>query len=170
MISEIVELYEFNRWANQRILDAVTALSSEQFARDLKSSFPSVRDTLVHVLGADWIWLSRWQGVSPTQTPDWGLTTLASIRSRWEQIENERTAFLERLTPDALHGVLEYRTLKGDPFSNPLWQLLRHVVNHSTYHRGQITTMLRQLGAPTVSTDLVQFYRERVVSMAGRPA
>ena len=168
MISEILELYEFNRWANQRMLNAVMALSEEQFTRDLKSSFPSVRETLVHLVGADWIWLSRWKGVSPTQAPDWNLATLDAIRAQWDEIERERMAYLEQLTPDALHEVLSYRTLKGDPFSNPLWQLLRHVVNHSSYHRGQITTMLRQLGAPTVTTDLILFYRERLVPAAGR--
>jgi uncharacterized damage-inducible protein DinB len=170
MIGEIHELFEFNRWANQRMLDAVAALSVEQFTRDLKSSFPSVRDTLVHLVGADWIWLSRWLGTSPASMPgDWDMSTLEAIRARWAQIEHERTALLERLTPEALHSMLAYRTIRGDPFANPLWQLLRHVVNHSTYHRGQITTMLRQLGMPAVSTDLVLFYRERVVPEAARP-
>ena len=108
---------------------------------------------------------------APTQArTDWDLSTLDGIRTHWDEIERQRTEYLEQLTPDALHDVLSYRTLKGDPFSNPLWQLLRHVVNHSTYHRGQVTTMLRQLGAATVSMDMIVFYRERLIPAAGRSA
>ncbi len=157
------ELFEFNRWANQRMLEAVAALNEEQFTRDLRSSFPSVQATLAHIVGADWIWLSRWLGTSPTGTPpEWDLSTLSGIRAQWDIIEKQRASFLDSLTPEALQRSLPYWTLKGEPFSNPLAQLLRHVVNHSTYHRGQVMTMLRQLGMPAISTDLVLFYRERL--------
>ncbi|MGH7505317.1 MAG: DinB family protein [Longimicrobiales bacterium] len=161
MIEEIRELYTYNHWANGRILDATAELSLEELTRDLGSSFPSVRDTLAHMLGAEWIWLSRWMGVSPAGTPaSWDLSTHAAIRDRWRTVEEERSAFLGAQTAASLQRVIEYRNTAGEPFASPLWQMLRHVVNHASYHRGQITTMLRQLGRSAAATDLIVFYRQ----------
>jgi uncharacterized damage-inducible protein DinB len=169
MIEEIRELYAYNHWANGRMLDATADLPHEELTRDLGSSFPSVRDTLTHMLGAEWIWLSRWMGVSPSGVPvSWDLSTHAAIRDRWRAVEEERSAFLDAQTGASLERVIEYRNTAGEPFSNPLWQMLRHVVNHASYHRGQITTMLRQLGRPAATTDLIVFYRERATKH-GKP-
>lgn len=161
MLPEIRELYAYDRWANRRLLHAVAALSPEAFARDLGSSFPSVRDTVAHVLAAEWVWLRRWKGTSPTGTPeDWDLSTLEAIRTRWREVESEQEAFVSDLEDEDLRRVVSYRNTRGEPFESTLAQMLRHVVNHSTYHRGQVVTMLRQLGAEPPSTDLIQFYRE----------
>lgn len=162
MLEEIRELYVYNRWANQRLLEAAAQLSDEAFTRHLGGSFPTVQGTLSHILGAEWIWLTRWLGDSPTGPPAaWDLSTLAGIRSEWERVERERDAFLAGLDEGALAGVVAYRNLRGEPFAQPLGQLLRHVVNHSSYHRGQVATQLRQLGVAVPATDLVVFYRER---------
>lgn len=161
MVEEIRQLYAYNRWANRRILGAAARLGPKELGRDLGNSFPSIRDTLAHVLGAEWIWLSRWQGVSPSGPPaSWDLSTIEALRARWTEVEREQEAFIVALTDDALGRMITYRNLKGDTFTGPLWQMLRHVVNHSTYHRAQVVTMLRQLGAEAVGTDLIQFYRE----------
>ncbi|MBI4544743.1 MAG: DinB family protein [Gemmatimonadetes bacterium] len=169
MVEEICELYEFNRWANARVLEATAGLSGEQFTKDLRSSFTSVRDTLVHILGAEWIWLSRWKGVSPGGLPAaWEFPTWEAVRDRWREVETEQTAFVAGLVEESLQQVIAYRNTKGEPFAYPLWQMLRHVVNHSTYHRGQVITMLRQLGAAAVATDLLRFYDEK--SRAAAPA
>lgn len=156
-------LYEFNSWANHRILDACAALTPEQFTKDLGSSFPSVRDTLAHIYGAEWIWLERWNGRTPTgglpaaaDFPD-----LASLRARWVEHERELNAFVSALTNDKLNAELETRTLDGTRYAQPLWQMMQHVVNHGSYHRGQVTAFLRQLGHKAVATDLIRFYRER---------
>ena len=162
MIEEVRELYAYNRWANDRILEAVAMLDAEAFGRDLGSSFPSVRDTLVHVLGAEWVWLSRWQGTSPTGLPGgWKLTTLAEVRSRWAEVTRDQLAFVAGLKEADLTVAVSYRNTRGESFTNTMGQMLRHVVNHSSYHRGQVVTMLRQLGAEAVSTDLIKFYREQ---------
>lgn len=156
---ELQDLYAFNRWANEEILAAATGLSSEHLNRDLGSSFPSVLTTLAHVAQSDWIWLQRWGGVSPTAPPAWDVSTLPALRGHWVTVQDQREALLASLDDAALDRPIAYRNLAGVASTNPLWQLLRHVVNHSTYHRGQVTTMLRQLGAATVSTDLVRWYR-----------
>ncbi|MBI3663540.1 MAG: DinB family protein [Acidobacteria bacterium] len=159
---EIQLLYEYDAWANRRVLDAASALTPEQFTRDLGSSFPSVRDTLAHIMGGQWIWLERWQGRTPTGLPAAeDFPDLPSLRKRWEEVEADLLAFVRGLTAERLVSVSEYKTLTAGTFACPLWQMLQHLVNHGTYHRGQATTLLRQLGAKSVSTDLSLFYRER---------
>jgi uncharacterized damage-inducible protein DinB len=158
-------LYEFNSWANHRILEACAPLTPEQFTRDLGSSFPSVRDTLAHIYGAEWIWLERWRGRTPSGLPTAAdFPDLAALRARWQPLEQELRAFVAALDNDQLHADLETRTLDGTRYAQPLWQMMQHVVNHGTYHRGQITAFLRQLGHTAVSTDLIRFYRERAAS------
>ena len=161
-LAEVQELFAFHRWANARLLDAAGGLGAEDFARDLGSSFPSVRETLVHLLSADWIWLERWHGRSPTAGPGWdAVATHAELRARWAEFECDQRAFLEGLSEADLDRVVPYRALSGAAFANPLGELLRHVVNHGTYHRGQVATLLRQLGVQPPQTDLILYYRER---------
>jgi uncharacterized damage-inducible protein DinB len=161
-LDEIRELYDYNAWAMRRMFDATDALSEEEFTRDLKNSFPSIRDTLVHTVGAEWVWLTRWRGTSPTSFPEAAaLMTNADVRSRWEEIQRDRDSYLASLTEASIDATLTYTNFAGKQFTFPLWQMLRHVVNHCSYHRGQITTMLRQLGHPAVSTDLILMYQER---------
>jgi len=158
-VERIRALYEFNRWANAAVLDAVSALRPEDWTRDLKNSFPSVRDTLVHILWAEWIWLRRWKGVSPKSVFDpTEFATVDLLRTRWIEVEHEQADFVTGLNEESLSTVIEYVNTRGESFAYPLWQMLQHVVNHSTYHRGQITMMLRQLGATPVATDFLVFY------------
>jgi uncharacterized damage-inducible protein DinB len=159
---DIITLYDYNGWANGRILGAVEPLTPEAFLRDLKNSFPSMRDTLTHILGAEWIWLRRWHGESPSQIlPATDFPSVASLKDRYGSVEKERRAFLEGLSEERLAQPFQYKDIAGNAHSLLLVQSLQHVVNHGTYHRGQITTMLRQLGATPVSTDLARFYLER---------
>lgn len=160
-IDEIMELYQFNAWAARRMFESTSGLPEDQLTRDLGSSFPSVRDTLAHIVGSEWVWLSRWQGTSPTALPA-GAQALghSQIARWWEEIETNRRAFLLALTPATLDRDINYTNFAGQPLAFPLWRQLRHVVNHSTYHRGQITTMLRQLGHPPVATDMIRMYQE----------
>ena len=160
MTGEIQGLYAYNRWVNNRFLDATAELSAEEFDRDLRSSFPSVKATLEHILEAEWIWLERWHGVSPTEVPPWDTSTHAALRAQWQLIEQDQLAYVSTLTDEQLCSVIDYRSFASQPFSQPLWQLMRHVVNHSTFHRGQLATMLRQLGYPVPVSDLVAYYRQ----------
>ncbi len=158
---EVRTLYTYNSWASGRVLRACAPLSAEQFTQNVVSSFPSVRDTLAHIMLAEWLWLERWQGRSPG-FPSEQFADLASLRARWQRIDSDLNAHVRGLSAADLDRVVEYKNTKGNAFSNPMWQMLQHVVNHGTYHRGQITTMLRQVGATPVTTDLIAFYREQV--------
>jgi uncharacterized damage-inducible protein DinB len=164
---EMRALFAFNAWANQKMLGAAEALTTEQFTKPLGSSFSSVRDTLAHVCGVEWVWLERLQGRSPASIPDakeYG--TVEALRVRWTELEARLLAYVGRLSQAELDEVVEYKTLSFGLAQNPRWQIMQHVVNHGTYHRGQVTTMLRQLGAKSVGTDLILFYRERNAATA----
>jgi uncharacterized damage-inducible protein DinB len=156
-------LLDYHYWARDRLLEAVAPLAPEQFTRDLGSSFRSVRDTLTHIYFAEWAWHLRWIGQSPAAPLALDMfADVAALREAWEKHEATVRAFLERTGEDGLSRVIEYRLISGQPGASILWQMLQHVVNHATYHRGQVTTMLRQLGAtPPKSMDLIVFYRER---------
>src|SRR5271170_5413155 len=163
--TEMVTLYEYNAWANRRALEAAGALSNEQFTKQMGSSFSSVRETLTHIYGGERVWLERFQGGSPSSFPDdSGLTDVSKLKASWAEFEAKQLGFVRGLTAADLDRVMDYQTFRFGTYSNPLWQSMQHVVNHGTYHRGQITTMLRQLGAQPILTDLMHFYRERATA------
>jgi uncharacterized damage-inducible protein DinB len=165
---EIRPLYEYNAWANQRSLAAAQKLTVEQFPKPMGSSFSSIRDTLAHIYGAEWIWLERFQGRSPSALPNMSqFPDVQTLREAWLVHEERLLAFVAGLTQADLDRTMEYKTLKFGVYSNPLWQSMLHVVNHGTYHRGQVTTLLRQLGAQPVLLDLMHFYRERSTGTNG---
>jgi uncharacterized damage-inducible protein DinB len=154
-------LFNFNAWADRRILDACGSLNNEQFTRSLGSSFSSVRDTVVHLYGAEWVWNERFEGRSPTAlVAGGGFPDLAAIRPKLEEMDQYYINYVSKITQPELDRVIHYRSFAGDDFSNPLWQSLHQLTNHASYHRGQIVTMLRQLGVKPVSTDLIMYYRE----------
>jgi len=160
-LERLDDLYRYNQWANTRILDAAVPLSREEFVSPIPSSFPSVRDTLVHVLWAEWIWLQRWKGESPKVVFLAGdYSDAGAIRSRWIELQAEQADFFRSLDAAALTRTVRYVNLRGETWEYPLWKQMLHVVNHSSYHRGQAATMLRQLGRTPPSTDLLVFYDE----------
>ena len=165
--SDLRTLLDYHYWARDRVLDAAALLTPEQFTKDLGSSFTSVRDTLAHIMFGQWIWLERWQGRMPTKLPSAeDFTDLASLRKRWAEIETNLQTFVRGLTPEQIAAVSEYKTQTAGTLKSPLGHMLQHLVNHGTYHRGQVTTMLRQLGAKSLSTDMSLFYRERGAAAA----
>jgi uncharacterized damage-inducible protein DinB len=165
---DIQLLYEFDRWANNRVLQSVAALSAEEFTRDLGGSFRSVRDTLVHIVGCEWAWLRCWKEPSPTSdfvTDIWAKNSalfnpnafpdLAAVQSKWAEVEREQVEFVARVTNESLGRMIPVRT-----FQISLAHLMQHLANHSTYHRGQVALMMRQLTAEPCATDFAMFMME----------
>lgn len=162
---EMRVLYDYNAWANRRHLEAASKVTTEEFLRPMGSSFGSLRDTLAHIYGGEVIWLERFQGNSPAALLDvTQFQDLPSLREKWLGHEARLLAFVGNLKQEDLNRVMEYNTLKFGVYRNPLWQSMQHVVNHGTYHRGQATTLLRQLNAQPILTDLMHFYRERATA------
>ena len=155
-------LLNYHYWARDRVLAAVEQLDAETFTAPRESSFSSIRDTLAHTYFAEWAWYSRWQGHSPSTFPALDqFADVASLTTAWRETERQVRAFIEPMSDTELTRVIEYRLLSGAEAASPIWQMVQHVVNHASYHRGQVTTMLRQAGAkPAKSMDLIAFYRE----------
>jgi len=159
-LKSINELFNYNYWARDCQLQACATLTEEQFLRSLGGSFTSVRDTLVHMVGAEWIWLERWRRrspqamMSPAEFP-----ALSNISAKWRDVEHEMHEYLATLNEQALGESLTYMSQKGDKFTYELWRQMVHVVNHQSYHRGQVATMLRQLGATPPAVDFLPGYR-----------
>jgi uncharacterized damage-inducible protein DinB len=183
--ADVRTLYAYNRWANRRMFSVLEKLRDEQFTATMQSSFPSIQESVLHILAAEWLWLKRWKGSSPratagdtSQASAMGsamsnggvavdtLATLSGLRSFAASIEQERQEFLLSLSDEALLARLKYTDMGGKEFSMPLAYLLQHLVNHGTYHRGQVTTLLRQAGAETVAFDLLFFIREQEAEAA----
>jgi len=162
---EIQLLYDYNDWANRRSLSAAGKLSREQFLQPLGNSFSSIRDTLAHIYGAEVLWLERFHGRSPSALPSAAdFPDIATLQDTWVKHSRQLIAFVQGLTQADLDREMEYKTLRFGIYRNPLWQSMQHLVNHGTYHRGQVTTLLRQLGAQPILTDLMHFYRERATN------
>ena len=162
-LTDIHLLYEYNYWANHRILGVVETLTPEQFTKDLNSSYGGIHGTLVHIMGGEEIWLKRWKGDSPSaiRKPE-EFPTFNALRNHWDMVEQEMMSFCNMLKTDEDIGkILTYKDIKGNQYSQLLWQMMQHLANHSTYHRGQAVTMLRQLGVKPIGTDLITFYREK---------
>lgn len=162
-IQDLRTLLDYHYWARDRMLAALLPLTPEEYTRELGSSFTSIQDTLGHVYSAEWAWHQRWIGVSPTsQLPRETFPDVATVRDLWAKTETDVRGFLESLGEGGIDRAIDYKTLTGDAGSSVFWHMLQHVVNHASYHRGQLTTMLRQLGRPAPeSMDLIRFYRTR---------
>jgi uncharacterized damage-inducible protein DinB len=160
---DLILLIDYHYWARDRMLEAVATITPEQIVRPMGNSFSSVRDTVAHLCAAERIWITRLKGEKPQGFPmSDHLPDVDAGRKEWVELENEMREQLAKLGPEAVERTFEYQDLRGNDQSDVLWQILQHVVNHGTYHRGQITTMLRQLdAAPPKPMDLIAFHRER---------
>ena len=121
-------------------------------------SFRSIRDVVAHVVSVEWVWLERWRGVSPSDIPDWAVSgDLSVLLHHLADVQARRAMFFGELSDSTLHLQVAFRYISGDAGCHPLHDLLIHVVNHSTYHRGQVASMLRQVGAVPPPTDFIVF-------------
>lgn len=168
-LSDIRRLFDYTEWANDLAMDAAAKLSDADLRRDVSISHKSIFGTLLHMAGAEWIWLERWHGRSPAKAEAWSMWTTEScadldvLKGRWRELIHRRTQFISGLDGERLNSELTFRLLSGDPSSMPLVDQMQHVVNHATMHRGQVVGMIRQLGIDPPSTDLL-FYLRREIS------
>jgi len=163
-LSTLQELFVYNYWARDRQLEACEALTAEQFLRPMGNSFASLRDTLAHLLGAEWIWLERWRGRSPQALPPvTDYPTLTALREAWGPVEQGVRDYLSGLSEEAFAGRFSFTNAKGETWTYPVWRSLLHVSNHQTYHRGQVTMFLRQLGVSPPALDVTAADRAGVL-------
>ena len=141
---------------------ALSAAPSDQVGQDRGSSFKSLFDTLNHVYLAELVWLRRVQGdrdarIDQLKTP----ADLSELGQAWPEVHGSWIEWARPLSGDDLQQPLTLRNMKGAETQLPYWQLVMHLVNHGSYHRGQLATMLRQAGIKPPGTDLITYYRTR---------
>lgn len=154
-------LYDYNYWARDRLLAAMEGMSDSDYAAPNGFVYGSIRGILVHTLAAEVIWLSRWQGVSPDRllTGD-DIPRLSGLHARWAEEEAKMRAFVWSRSEEDLKRTVLYRSTSGNPYSNPLWELMAHVLNHSTQHRSEAAEALTRIGRSPGDLDLIDFFRE----------
>ncbi len=157
-LSAVTELLDHNYWAGDRQLSACEALTEEDFLRPLGNSFASLRDTLAHLLVVEWLWLERWKGNSPQSLP-WSLDfpNLAAVTDCWRGIECEMRQYIAGLTEADLEHVVTCTSTRGQTWTYPLWRMILHFTHHQSYHRGQVTALLRQLGKQPPKVDFIDW-------------
>jgi uncharacterized damage-inducible protein DinB len=173
--ADITILYDYNYWANARVLSAARRVSPEHLAAPQGLSQGSLRGALAHTLGTEIVWRLRCQeGISPSALPtESEFPTLAVIEARWAEEERLMRAYLASLDDDALVATMPYKTTRGVPQENVLWHLLVHVVNHGTQFRAEAAVALTGYGQSPGDLDLLLFLRERDARSAsgqGSPA
>ncbi|MGE0447400.1 MAG: DinB family protein [Vicinamibacterales bacterium] len=163
-VAELGRLYDYAYWANGKLLGAVAELSDDEFTRDVAGSYGSVRNTLVHVLSAEWGWLDRCGGPprGPKLEPN-AFPTLAAIREPWDRVEAGMRRFLAGLTDADLERLIEFSFPQSGTRVLPLGTLLQHGAVHGIHHRGQVALLLRLLGHAPGNVDLLFFDLERAV-------
>ena len=166
-INDIPDLYAYNRWANRRLLAAARLLESAEFTRDLGASYGSLRGTLVHILWGEWAWLRRWRGESPKQVfTQQQFSSVESLESCWDEVGRDQLNFIAGLTDQRLVAPISYENLQGQRWEYSLGHMMQHLVNHSSYHRGQVVTLLRQLGHNPPATDFLVYLDEVAMGAA----
>jgi uncharacterized damage-inducible protein DinB len=151
---------DYTAWASRRLLHCAAKLSAEELARDFNTSDRTVLETLVHVFAADRIWFARIQGDSPAVFINPEDRQISTLEREWPELQGRWKAWAASLTDQDVQAKISYCDMKGNPWEQPLWQILLHVVNHGTHHRGQVSGFLRAMGRNPPPLDLMAFYRE----------
>ena len=155
---DILVLYQYNQWANGKILVAARNVTQEQFLADASFPHGGLRSTLTHILFAEWIWRNRWEGTSPTvRLKPEEFPTLNSLLARWQEEEKKLMEYVEALTDERLAASFQYKNTKGVPKENILWHAMAHVVNHGTQHRSEAAAMLTDFGCSPGDLDMIYF-------------
>lgn len=159
--SDILTLFDYNYWANARVLNAAAQISENEFTTPVRLSHGSVKGTLAHTLATEIVWRLRCQeGISPTTLPgESEYPTLESLRLRWAAEEQVMRVYLNQLTDENLNQPVHYKTTKGVPQETILWHILAHVVNHGTQFRGEAAVALSEIGCSPGDLDFIAFIR-----------
>jgi len=160
-LQEIKRLIAFNSWATHRVFEALSELSAEEFTRDMKASHSNIHGTLTHLVGAEKIWLSRMAGTpdkAMIKPPD--VPTLPDVKRTWEETGFNMAKFLGTMTDRKLQETFAFTASTGQQLVQVYADALQHVIDHSTFHRGQVIVLMRQMGHTPPATGMIGFFRE----------
>jgi uncharacterized damage-inducible protein DinB len=157
-VADIERLYDYSCWANHQLLTVVTTLSAEQFTQSVAGSYGSIRNTLVHVLSAEWGWLDRCGGLPRGERlkPE-NFATVEPLVEVGGRVQSGMREFLARLTDEDLQREVSFAFGSGPATTLPVGALLQHAVIHAVHHRGQVSLLLRMLGVTPGNFDLLVY-------------
>jgi uncharacterized damage-inducible protein DinB len=155
-------LYDYNFWANHRYFAVAEGLTDEQLHRMQGHSWGNVQAMFIHMLSSEWVWLQRWHGSSPKGHLDQSdFPTLAVVKERWGRQEAELRAYLGSQTEGGLQSVITYTNFRSETFQVPLWQMLMHLANHETHHRGELAAMFALMDVSHPEEEVIQYFLDR---------
>ena len=154
----LIELYNYNYWANKRYLTVAETLTPEQLFRKQGHSWDSVHAIFVHSMSSERMWQQRWHGENGTFLDPKDFPTVASIREYWVEVEQNMRGFIAEQTEQSLQANITYTNPKGETFTLPLWQMLVQPPNHNTHHRGELAAMFALMNIPHPEEEVVQYY------------
>jgi uncharacterized damage-inducible protein DinB len=158
----INQVYDYNYWANKRYFSVAEGLSDEQLHKMQGHSWGDVHAMFVHMMSSEWVWLQRWNGTSPKgHFKKEDFPTLASAKERASRVEAEMRAFIDKQTEESLQAVITYSNFSGETFRVPLWQMLMHVANHETHHRGELAAMYALMNVPHPEEEVIQYFLDK---------
>ncbi len=153
------QVYDYVYWANRRYFAVAEGLTDQQLHQKQGHSWGDVHAMLVHMMSSEWVWLQRWNGTSPqAHLNPAGFPTLASVRARWDQVETEMRSFINGQTEASLQAKITYSKFRGETFQVPLYQMLMHVANHATHHRGELAGMFALMNVPHPEDEAIQYF------------
>jgi uncharacterized damage-inducible protein DinB len=161
----LTDLTNYNQWANERMGLALQKLTAAQLNFEQKSSFNTIRKTADHLADCEYNWLKRVNGDSTWEDKAKNFEDITKMTEFWVHQSKAFITLVEQSDADKLGDVIAYKNSKGQPFKNELYKIITHLMNHSTYHRGQLVTMMRGAGVTEIpATDLIVFYRMKVTA------
>ena len=161
-VKDLESLYDYGCWANRKIFHVISQLAPEQFTRDVAGSYGSIKNTMVHILSAEWGWLDRCGGqqrgprLNPADYP-----TAKSLLETWNTVEAYQREFFSTLKDDDLARDVEYVIVPPHKRTMPLGELMHHSLNHGVHHRGQVALLVRVLGYAPGNFDILLYYAEK---------
>ena len=155
-LTVLIELFDYNYWARDLQIKSYATLTEQKFRRPMGSSFSSLRDTMVHMVAVEWLWLERWRGRAPKSllSPE-EFHTVSTVYDHWHTVENEMRDYLAALDEEAINKLVTCVSTRGQTWTYTLWRMMLHLLNHQSYHRGQVTALLRQLEMQPAKVDFL---------------
>ena len=153
-----LKLYNYHVWANQTLINHIELLPEELLSRKFNSVFSSIGETFGHIYMVDHIWFQRIKGKSPSKINSKTFDDIVEMKKWFGKQQDEIQSFIKQVD---VEKIVKYQNSKGVQFNNPIYEIIQHMVNHGTYHRGNIASLIRQSGFKGVSTDFIFFLRKQ---------
>jgi len=152
----------YNIWANKKIIETANQLTEEQINKEIESSFPSVYKTALHLMEVENVWWERLKLVERTTLSGWFTGNFDELSKKLLELSQQWHNWIQNANEVNISHVFAYQNSKKEHFKQPVYEMLLHLFNHQTFHRGQIITMFRQLGLDKIPpTDFIVFSRKK---------